>query len=184
VSDISQGLLTLGAVVIGGIVSYIGASLTERIRWARERSSRWDHSRLDAYMQYARALKEEVRITLRIASGLGAGTSTDQLTLDEGRLLRQVAEHERSALFEGLLLLGDPATVEAARAWQGAAWDVYQYLLATDAPQNDEFIALYEIVGTKRDAFYRSARIGLEIFNGDYVSTELPSAMERRSRRF
>jgi hypothetical protein len=52
---------------------------------------------------------------------------------------------------------------EAARARQGAAWDVYQELLGTDAPQNDEFIALYEIVGTKRDAFYRTARTALPI---------------------
>jgi hypothetical protein len=171
-------------VVVGGIVSYVGAYATERRRWARERSSRWDARRLEAYLEYARALKEESRLTLRIATALGVGTATDPISLEDGRPLRQAAEHERSALFESLLLLGDPLTVSAARAWQQAGWDAYRYLINVSPPTNEGFTPLYEIAGEKRDAFYVSARIGLEIVNGQYVDTERASSLTLAERRF
>ena len=162
-TDIVQYISTLFAVVIGGITTYLGAAVMERSRWKRGRSSRWDQRRLEAYVDFARAVKEESRVAMRIAAGRNAGPKTDPLPLEEGRESYAIAEHNRSMLFEAVLLLGDSPSIAAGRAWYQSVWDGYQLVSKRTPPIATEFTDLYKSSDIARMRFYESARASLEI---------------------
>jgi len=164
-NEFAQHTLTLGAVVLGGLISFVGSWLSEKWRWNRERMSRWDQRRLDAYVDFARAVKDESRIAMRIAAGRELGPQTDPLGLAEGRELYAIAEHSRSTLFEAVLLLGDDASVRSARVWYQAVWTCYQYVSKRESPDGEQFTELYMAAGEARAAFYDSARGSLDITN-------------------
>jgi len=183
-SDLSQGALTLGAVVTGGLVSYLGAALSEKKRFQRERASRWDQRRLEACLAYATAMKDEIRITMRIASGVGAGPKTDPLGLPDGKLFHEKAEHARSTLFEAVMLLGDSATVAAARIWQQSAWDCYQHVSKEQNGDSGDFMALYRLAGDARSAYYECVRKSLAIEGWSPADSVMNDSIAAASSRF
>ena len=185
--DVSGQVLTLVAVVIGGAVSFVGAWGTEHLRWRRARAERWDTQTMDAYARYAGAMKHEVRITMRIAGGLGLGPRTEPLALEQGKTLHQEAEQERSMRFEAVLLLGNQQTVGAARVWQQSCWDLYLFCLsrASATPADiEEFTRLYEVVGRAREVFHEAARRSLGVAEGTVASTAMPSELPDAERRY
>jgi hypothetical protein len=176
-------LTTVIAVIVGGLITFLTTWLLEKSRTARERAERWDVRRLDAFSAFARAVKEEVRILLRVASSLGFA-QTRPLSGAEARELHQAAEHERSMLFESVLLLADSATIQAAQAWYYAAWDLQVLLLADGAqPTQEEFDRLYAAANEARKRFHVAARINLDILKNEPDPFHLSGAVEG-ARRF
>jgi len=97
--------------------------LTERNHWRRERDSRWDNARMSAYVDYGDALKKVNHLASRIAAGRGLPHSVEPLTPDEAALnALEEAGGVRARAWERVLLLGEPQTVAAARAWHEATW--------------------------------------------------------------
>lgn len=183
----SGAIVTLVAVIIGGAVSFVGAWGAEHLRWRRTRTERWDTQTMDAYAQYAGAMKREVRITMRIAGGLGLGPRTEPLALEPGKSLHQDAEQERSLRFEAVLLLGSQQTVGAAREWQQRCWDLYLFCLSRSVPDEsdiEEFARLYESVGRAREVFHEAARRSLGVAEGAVAAAPMPSEMEEAERRY
>jgi hypothetical protein len=119
-SALLEQLPTLIGVMLGALMSYGASALTERSTWRRAQAARWDERRLQAYADYAAALKTEIRLCLRMATSLNLATSTHPLAPEAGVELLEEAEDRRSQLFENLLLLAQPSTIEAARKWQRA----------------------------------------------------------------
>jgi len=56
-SGVIEQFPALIGVVIGALASYLAGAATERTRWRRERSSRWDDRRAQAYADYGYAVK-------------------------------------------------------------------------------------------------------------------------------
>ncbi len=157
--------------------------LAERLRWSRDHQVRWDQRSLDAYVQFAGAIKQELRITMRMAGGRRLGPQTEPLGMAEGTRLHQEAEQERSYRFESLLLLGSPEAVDAARAWQHAVWDLYQYVATDEAATEDGYTRMYEATGVARERFHAAARRSVGL-HGAVVSAPAPTLLESGSRRY
>ena len=50
-------ILTIAGVLLGAGATFVVTTTTERIRWQRTQSTRWDDKRLAAYTEYANAVK-------------------------------------------------------------------------------------------------------------------------------
>ncbi|KOG46773.1 hypothetical protein ADK75_25885 [Streptomyces virginiae] len=116
-------VLPLVGVATGAVLSLAVSAVNERTRWRRQQFVRWDERRLNAYAEFAHAVKElsNQYKGLAIARGLTTGPiplePTDAV-LDE----LAAAEAHRSALAEALWLLGDVDSNTAAVKLNHALW--------------------------------------------------------------
>ncbi|MEU2560025.1 hypothetical protein ABZ626_11910 [Streptomyces longispororuber] len=155
-------LPALIGVVIGSVGSYAAQSLTERRRWERQRTERWDEKRFETYGSYANALKAQLRIAQRIGAALGCAHVVDPLPPAEGLPLLAEAESRRATEWESVLLVGDAATIAAARRWHETIWSIE--LLVREGPVDAEsWAGAHRLASAARDAFYESARRDLGI---------------------
>lgn len=137
-------------------------SLTERRRWTRQREERWDEKRFETYGRYGNALKSQLRIAQRIGAAVGFPDVADPLQPAEGLPLLAEAESHRATEWESVLLVGDSATIAAARRWHEMVWTVE--LLVREGPVDDGMWArAHRLTSAARDAFYESARRDLGI---------------------
>ena len=166
------------SAVVGAGLAWAAAFMNERAKWRRGHLARWDERRLAAYVGYAGAVKREVYICLRLAATDGLGTmdvgSLDQVT---GLAMLDDAEERRSDLFEALLLLADAPTIEAARRWQRAVWELHETVNGMRSVDQPTFMSLFRRAGLTRDAFHLAARASLSV-NGEFA----PSVEYERAR--
>ncbi|WBB52579.1 hypothetical protein [Verrucosispora sp. WMMD573] len=178
---IAAQLPALLGVLVGAVGTIVATSLADRSRWRRNQTVRWDERRLDAYAEFARALKEAHTIASRLIGGY----------LDRDAELAALAEADfrHTLSWENVLLLGDGPTVTAARAWRDSVWAVER--LARDGPNRDdawdgsnrddawdgsnrdELPGLLHQANEARDAFYTAARNGLGVGGGSVAQAEL-----------
>jgi hypothetical protein len=174
-------VLVLAGVITGAVMSYLANMFTEWAKWRRSISARWDEKRLDAYADYANAVKSELRVSLRIAAGLDVGSRTVPLSLSEGLPILGEAEGRRTTLFEKLLLLGTNQTIAAAREWHTAVWELQHFFRGDSRKDGDKlsteekelFSTKYREVGELRDSFHLAARRDLGV-----SSTPLPDVRQ------
>ncbi|MFE5523543.1 hypothetical protein ACFQ9Q_38375 [Streptomyces virginiae] len=166
-SSISEALPLVG-VVVGAATSYLVSSANERTRWRRQQSVRWDERRLNAYAEYGHAVKALAHRYLRIAvfRGIATGSAplepTDELLDELGE-----AESHRSALSEGLWLLGDAATNAATVRVNHSLWHLEwlaRGLIPADAGAWDAAFAEYR---TARQEYLELARASLDLPSGE-----------------
>ena len=158
-------ILTIAGVLLGSAATFVVTTTTERLRWRRTQSARWDDKRLAAYTEYANAVKRMVRLCRRVAETrnlLGTGRPTD---LDAAFAELAEAETARALNWETVLLLGDPATIAAARAWHEQVWQL-ERLLREDDPREATFVEAYKNTMRLRNDFYTCARADLGIASG------------------
>ncbi|MEK8105561.1 hypothetical protein NKG94_11170 [Micromonospora sp. M12] len=124
VSTLLTQLPALLGVLVGTLGTILATSLADRARWRRGQSVRWDERRLDAYVDYAHALKESHAVALRLTADLRPGSYSHPIDRDEGLARLAEADARRTIVWENLLLLGDEATVVAAASWRDAIWQV------------------------------------------------------------
>jgi len=110
VNPIVAQVLTIAGVLLGSAATFVVTSATERNRWRRAQSARWDDKRLLAYSEYANAVKHMVRLCRRIAETKGLLSTGQPTDLDTAFAALAEAETERAARWETVLLLGEPAT--------------------------------------------------------------------------
>lgn len=91
-----QQMSSLLGVVVGAAGSFLVTALTERNRSRRESIARWSERRLTVYGEYARAQKDSIATTMRMAAHLGNDPYPHTLTPDQGAeaLARVVAVRE------------------------------------------------------------------------------------------
>jgi hypothetical protein len=65
VAGAASQLPALIGVIVGSVLSYAGRALTERSKWKRSQEVRWDARRVEAYSQYASAVKRQTRLCQR-----------------------------------------------------------------------------------------------------------------------
>ena len=169
-SDLLDQLPALLGVVVGTVGTILATHLADRARWARAQSVRWDERRMDAYADYARAIKELHNLAFRMTAARRADSRTQPLERPDGLRLLDRAEAHRTKAWEAALLLGDTETVAAARSWREA---VRQFELLAQRPDCDltGWDQGVRSADGARDAFYLAARRSLDIPGGSVVQS-------------
>jgi hypothetical protein len=164
-SSIVQQLPALLGVVVGAAASYLIGAATERSRWRREQSSRWDGRRAQAYSEYGYAVKNVYVQCLRLADVRVRGQQVDPADFDRSIGQLEALTNERTAKWENVLLLGSPEAIEAARAWHRRVWQIELFARGarTDTDHYDE---THRQVIADRTLFYEAARRDLGITSG------------------
>ncbi|MBQ1034805.1 hypothetical protein [Micromonospora sp. C81] len=123
-STLLTQLPALLGVLVGTLGTILATSLADRARWRRSQSVRWDERRLDAYVDYAHALKESHAVALRMTADLRPGSHSHPIDREDGLARLATSDARRTIVWENLLLLGDEPTVVAAAVWRDAVWQV------------------------------------------------------------
>lgn len=165
-SAVTQQVLTIASVVVGVLASFVATSLTERARWKRSQSARWDEKRLTAYSEYGNAVKASVRLCYRIAAARNLVPTSQPIEMQAGLSALAEAENERAARWETVLLLGEPLTISAARKWHEAVWKL-ELLVQAPAVEASTFVEAYKESVRLRNTFYGRARLDLGVLSGD-----------------
>jgi hypothetical protein len=158
-----QGLPALVGVVVGALGTYLATSAAERSRWRRDQSVRWDEKRVNAYGEYAHALKRVISAALPVAAFRDANREGDRLpSTDEATALAAAAE-QRTMKWEAVLLLGSSEVVIAARKWHQSVFRLERLAYGKDSE-----MSLAEVIGAISQArrnFYEVAKrdIGIDV---------------------
>ncbi|MET9495601.1 hypothetical protein [Streptomyces sp. NPDC006552] len=171
--ELLDQLPALIGVVVGSLGSYAAQSRTEHRRWKRQREERWDEKRFDTYSRYANALKAQLRIAQRIGAARGFTDVADPLQPDDGLPLLAEAESHRATEWEAVLLVGDAATIAAARRWHETVWTI-ELLVRDGSADLEEWTTAHRLASAARDAFYASARGDLGIGGAPPPSGQWP----------
>jgi hypothetical protein len=157
--------MTLMGVVVGTLGTILATQLHDRSQWTRALSVRWDERRIDAYAQFARALKEAQQVSYRLSAQDRPSLRAPAIDRDEGLALLSQAYIEHTKAWENVLLLGDAATVTAARGWRAAVEQLE--LSARGRPSEGfEWDSAVERMNEGRDRFYDAARASLAVQGG------------------
>jgi hypothetical protein len=123
-----------------------------------------------AYAEYAQAVKKVFYLALRIGVARGLPHPTEPLEPDPQAMeLLSKAEAERASAWESVLLMGDPQTVAAARAWHQTIWHLVGFAQGRVEGAN-QWQAAKDASAQARDKFYESARRDLGV-QGEAVTT-------------
>lgn len=162
----STSFITLAAVAVGSLLSFVTTRATDRSRWQREEALRWDTKRLDTYSEFGSALLKFTNIALRISTGLGFPTGIQPLDGEAGLPALAAAGTELNVQWERILLLGSPETVMAAGTWQDGVFHL-EYFARQLRSDPAEFAKTRQDVRVARRRFYSAARDDLGITSGD-----------------
>ncbi|MEV4296090.1 hypothetical protein [Microbispora rosea] len=128
-------VVTLLAVVIGALTSFVVTTVGDRLRFRRERSRHWADKKLEAYAEYLIAVKSMNQISRRIAAGRGIDRRAPALSGDEALALLAQAEARRAGASEMVALIGEASVVASVRVLNREVWRlewVARGLLDTD----------------------------------------------------
>jgi hypothetical protein len=124
------------------------------------------------YAEYGDAVKKVSHLASRIAAGRGFPHSDESLAPDaEAIEALSNAGGERARAWESVLLLGDPETVAAARAWHQSVWRL-EWFAAGRLTAADQWEPAIRDTEVTRDRFYDCARRDLGV-KGGVVPTPL-----------
>jgi hypothetical protein len=170
VSTFLNQLPALVGVALGTLGTILATTVADRARWTRSQSVRWDERRLEAYADYARALKEIHGLALRMTVVHRRRRHLPAIDRETAQDLLAQADIRCSIAWEGVLLVGDEATVTAAREWHAAVRAVE--VRARAEPFDAEgFEPAVRLADEGRDRFYVAARRGLSVGGGDVAQT-------------
>lgn len=158
-----QQLPALLGVVVGGTATFVTTSLADRAKWRRERRERWDAARMQVYTEFGDAVKQVFNLATRIAAGKGFPHAVDPIEPSAQAIAALgEAESARARAWEAVLLLGDPATVDAARAWWHEVWRFVWFARGWETDPEQWPIAVSES-DAARQRYYDCARNDLGV---------------------
>jgi hypothetical protein len=156
--NLAEQLPALLGVITGAVLSYAFTSVSERGRWKRGLSIRWDERRLTAYIEFANAVKISANIVVLILAEKGVLTANTGLTESEGLAMLSDAEGERSLKFDGVLMLGDTATITAATELSRRVWRLHSFARGELRVDVEIWAEAFEEYRRARIDFYHAAR--------------------------
>ncbi|MFB4262116.1 hypothetical protein [Nonomuraea sp. GTA35] len=150
-------LLPLIGVIVGALATMATTASADRRRWRRERATRWDERRLDAYVEYASVNKELYTLACCTTAMHRPYSASPHIDWETGEALMAQAEMRRRQALEKVLFFGDAATAQAADAWCDAIVALRTYV--SERPDRwDDWSSLVDGVTEARDRFYEAAR--------------------------
>ncbi|MEV6212604.1 hypothetical protein [Kitasatospora sp. NPDC051914] len=171
--DTAAQLVTIAAVLLGALTTYLTNHLMERSKRRDGLRVRWDERKLDTYVEYVgsvRACIYSAVLVFEVGQDIRAMPRTHQeLMLDLTE-----AEGRRALAFERLMMLADEGVIEAAHALNAAVlaidWQARGLVEGTIA----EWRGLHTEAFRAINAFHQVARDDLGV-NGGFAG-ELHSA--------
>lgn len=173
--SLSDQLPTILAVVVGGVLTYVGTGLTERSRWRRELAVRWDERRLAVYVDFAATAKQIALLSSRVLASRGVVTAISPIGREDGLALLGQAESDRSVRFESVLLLADEPTIAAAQALTETLWRLEGFATGDEPVDEQAWRAGFADYRQARAEFYRRARADMGVRSARIPLTALAS---------
>lgn len=98
-----QGAITIAAVLVGALGTFLATERVERTRWTREHATRWDERKLQVYTEYAASVKMAIIRSRSILGGLGLSPTLTPISREEGLPLLALDENSRSEKLESVM---------------------------------------------------------------------------------
>ncbi len=156
-------IVTISAVLVGAIATYLTTYLLTRQRNQHELSTRWDGKKLDAYENYVDKVRASVSAALTLYE---ACRQDDAHGRSPGPELREgLAEsvRVRSRAFERVMLLGGDDVVEAAHELnavvEGLIWRSRGDVVCAHSEWMQHFGSAFQAI----NAFHDAARADLGV---------------------
>lgn len=158
----SEQLLTIAAVLLGAVTTYVTNYWSERQRRKHELVVRWDDKKLDAYESYVDRVRAAVFLCVELyehREGIRADEASEpQIAADLADATRL-----RGRAFERVMLLGGDDVVEAAHALNAAALEVDWQALGKTPGTLPEWRERNRAVFRAINSFHESARADLGV---------------------
>ena len=145
---------------------YLVSAARDRAGWRRSQSTRWDETRAQAYADYARAVKSLCLHCMRMTNS--GGITAPPESTDTGASLAELDRlaGQRTAVWELVLLLGDPDAIAAGRIWHRRV-GLLEILARCEQADAVNYRALLDDIDSDRARFYQAARRDLGVQSGD-----------------
>ena len=114
-------IVTIAAVVIGALTSYIVTALSDRARYRRELTRQWMDRKLENYIRYASDVKNLAIVVRQITALHGLHESAPGIDENKALALLDEAEVRRSTSYEAVRILGDAGTIRTTQELNEAA---------------------------------------------------------------
>ncbi|MFJ2957075.1 hypothetical protein [Streptomyces sp. NPDC087270] len=158
----SEQLLTIAAVLLGALTTYVTNYWTERQRIRRELLTRWDTKKLEAYENYIDRVRAAVYLAVELYEHReGIRVSDDPESRQRADLYE--ATHLRGRAFERIMLLAGDEVVEAAHALNAATLEVDWQATGKTPGTLDDWRARNRAVFAAINAFHETARVDLGV---------------------
>ncbi len=113
-------IVTIAAVVIGALTTYLVTALGDRARERREMGRQWVDRKLANYASYTNDVKNLVTVARQLAALNSLHDAAPGIAEDRAQSMLDEAEVRRSASYENVKLLADASTLRATRALNDA----------------------------------------------------------------
>jgi len=158
----SEQLLTIAAVLLGALMTYVTNYWTERQRIRRELLTRWDDKKLDAYENYIDRVRAAVFLAVELYEHReGIRPSDDPEPQLNAELSQSI--HLRGRAFERIMLLAGDDVIEAAHTLNAASrevdWQATGRTPGTLPDWRDRNRAVFRAINT----FHEAARTDLGV---------------------
>jgi hypothetical protein len=161
---ITDQLPTIVGVIVGAAGTIAATGVADLTRWRRQLNTRWDDKRLQTYVD-ANAVKELHAYALRLSAIDLANSRLHRIDRQEGLAKLAESDLRRTKAWESVLLLGNAETVNAAREWRDAVYQI-ELLGRGLADKSLDLETAVIDANSRRDDFYRAARASLGIKGG------------------
>ncbi|WP_031519797.1 hypothetical protein [Streptomyces sp. NRRL F-5123] len=158
----SEQLLTIAAVLLGAMTTYVTNYWSERQKIRRELLTRWDDRKLDAYENYVDRVRAAVFLAVELYEHREGIRESDD---PEPQLRAQLADAIRlqGRAFERIMLLAGDEVIEAAHTLNAASravdWQATGKQPGTLADWRDRNREVFAAI----NAFHESARVDLGV---------------------
>jgi len=161
-------LITVLAVAVGALASFVSTRLIDRSRWRREESFRWDTKKLECYYEYANAIMQYINIGFRLSAGQGLTARVLPMDkLPDALKAFDTAEAEHRIQWVKIAIIGSPSVIAAAEKWRHQARRLEQFAHGKRHSQA-EFDQAGEERRQAERCFYKAIRADLGIVSRDF----------------
>jgi hypothetical protein len=160
--DVTTQLVTIAAVVLGGLTTYLLNYLTERAQHHRQLRFRWDERKFKAYATYVARVRSCIyAAVLLYQARQGAGSAAQQEPELADALTK--ADSQRVQAFERVMLLADESVIEVAHEVNEALAVIDWSARGIRTSGLDEWRRLHERVFAEINRFHLAARLDLKV---------------------
>ncbi|MER7396910.1 hypothetical protein ABT381_15520 [Streptomyces sp. NPDC000151] len=157
-----EQLVTIAAVLLGALTSYVGSYLSERNRTRYELLTRWDDRKLTAYEGYIDRMRAVIFLAVQLyedREGIRAADKTQEEMLVE----HLEASRLRGRSFERIMLLGGDDVIEAAHELNAIAQEIDWQATGKTEGTLEEWRSRHRSVFRAINNFHEAARTDLGV---------------------